>query len=67
MRHHDIRAHRVEDIGDYFLRAEEYRYWLNDIRGEESDNSALFCNEDLGLARPKLGNKSTFSMKQSCF
>jgi len=47
-----------KDIGDYTLRAEGYINWLNDIRGEESDDSALFCYEDLGSASPTPGKKA---------
>ena len=43
IRHHDIRAQRVEQVGDWLLRTEEYRNWFNGIRGVEPNNSALFC------------------------
>ena len=43
IRHQDIRARRVDEVGDWLLKTEEYRNWLEGIRGGESDGSALFC------------------------
>jgi len=43
VRHEDIREHRVEDMGDWFLQTEEYQNWSNGIHGGESNNSVLFC------------------------
>ena len=43
VRHHDIRTRRMEHVGDWVLRTEEYRSWSDGIRGEGSDNSASFC------------------------
>jgi len=51
IRHHDIRAHRVEHVGDWLLRTEEYRNWFNGVRDGESDNSALFCYGDPGVGK----------------
>ena len=51
IRHHDIRTQRVEYVGDWLLRAEEYRNWFDGIRGGEPDNSALFCYGDPGVGK----------------
>ena len=51
IRHEDIRAQRVEDVGDWLLRTEEYRNWFDGTRGGESDNSALFCHGSPGVGK----------------
>jgi len=51
IRHHDIRAHRVEHVGDWLLQTEEYRNWFDGIRGGEPDNSVLFCYGDPGVGK----------------
>jgi len=51
IRHCDIRDQRVEDVGDWLLRTEEYLNWFDGIRGGESDNSALFCYGDPGVGK----------------
>ena len=51
IRHEDIRVHRVEHVGNWLLQTEEYRNWLDGIRGGESDNSALFCYGDPGVGK----------------
>ena len=57
-RHDDIRAHRVEHVGEWLLQTEEYRDWCNCIRIGESGGSALFCYGDLGSAKPTPGKKA---------
>ena len=51
IRHHEVRALRVEHVGDWLLRTEEYRSWFGGIRGGESDNSAFFCYGDPGVGK----------------
>jgi len=51
IRHRGIRDDRVEHVGDWLLRTEEYRSWLDGIRGGEPDNSALFCDGDPGVGK----------------
>ena len=51
IRHEDIRAQRVEDVGDWLLRTEEYRNWFDGTGGGESDNSALFCYGSPGVGK----------------
>ena len=50
IRHDNIRAHRIEHVGDWLLRTPEYRRWFN-APGGESDNSALFCHGDPGVGK----------------
>ena len=38
--HHDIRAHRVEDVRDWLLRTEGYWDWFDRVRGRELPGSA---------------------------
>ena len=51
IRHDDIKAQRVEDVGDWLFQTEEYRDWLDGIHGGEPDNSALFCYGDPGVGK----------------
>jgi len=50
-RHHDIRADRVEGVGDWLLQTEEYQNWFNGIRGGKLNNSSLFCYGDPGVGK----------------
>ena len=51
IRHRDVSAQRVEHVGDWLLRTEEYRSWFDGIRGGEPDNLALFCYGDPGVGK----------------
>ena len=51
IRHSDIRAHRVKDVGDWLFQTEEYQNWFDGIWGGEPDNSALFCYGDPGAGK----------------
>jgi len=51
IRHQDIRAHRVDHVGDWLLRTEEYQNWFDGIRDGESGGSALFCYGDPGVGK----------------
>ena len=53
-RHHDIRAHRVEHVGDWLLRTEEYRNWFNGVRDGKLDNAATFCYGDPGVGKTQI-------------
>ena len=50
-RHDDIRAHRVEHVGEWLLQTEEYQDWFNGIRIGEPGNSTLFCYGDPGVGK----------------
>ena len=51
IRHHDIRTQRVENVGDWLLRTEEYRNWLDGVRCGKFGNSALFCYGGPGVGK----------------
>jgi len=51
IRHQDIRASRVGEVGDWLFRTEEYRNWFGGIRGGESDGVALFCHGGPGVGK----------------
>ena len=64
MRHRDIRNNRVDDVGDWLLRTEEYKNWFDGIRGREHDNLALFCYGDPGVGKTYIRQGTISSMKQ---
>jgi len=43
IRHQDIRDRRVENLGGWILRTEEFRSWYASSAGDESDKAVLFC------------------------
>ena len=51
IRHHDIRAHRVEHVGGWLLQTEEYRNWFDGVGGGEPGGSALFCYGNPGAGK----------------
>ena len=51
IRHHDIRAHRIENVGDWLLRTEEYQNWFDGVRSGEPGGSTLFCYGDPGVGK----------------
>ena len=51
LRHQDIQAHRVENVGEWVLQTEEFRRWCTGGGGVESDNSVLFCYGDPGVGK----------------
>ena len=51
IRHQDIREHRVEHVGDWLLRSEEYQNWRDGIHGGGRNNSTLFCYGDPGVGK----------------
>ena len=51
IRHNDIRARRVKDVGDWVFQTEGYQNWF---RGICSENSALFCYGDPGVGKTYL-------------
>jgi len=50
-RHDDIRARRIEKVGDWILQTEEYRNWLGGTSSDGPDRSALFCYGDPGVGK----------------
>ena len=51
IRHYDIRAQRIRDVGDWILGAEEYRGWFDDIHEGKAGGSALFCYGHPGVGK----------------
>ena len=51
IRHQDIRARRVDEVGDWLFQTEEYRNWFGGIREGESDGAALFCYGGPGVGK----------------
>jgi len=50
-RHDDIRARRIEKVGDWLLQTEEYRNWLGGTSNGGPNCSALFCYGDPGVGK----------------
>ena len=51
IRHHDIQARRVGEVGDWLLQTREYLNWFRGIGGGSSDGSALFCYGGPGVGK----------------
>ena len=51
LRHQDIQDRRVEGIGEWVLRTEEFRSWCTGSRGRECDDAVLFCYGDPGVGK----------------
>ena len=51
LRHQGIQDHRVEDVGEWLLQAEEFGSWYAGSGGRESDNAVLFCYGDPGVGK----------------
>jgi len=49
--HEDIRARRVDGVGDWLFQTDEYRKWFDGRSGCESDGSALFCHGGPGVGK----------------
>jgi len=51
LRHQDIRERRVENVGEWLMRTEEFRSW-SDWNGEgEGDKAVLFCYGAPGVGK----------------
>ena len=52
IRHQDIRNRRVENVGGWILRTEEFRSWYaNSSAGGESHKPVLLCHGDPGVGK----------------
>jgi len=51
VRHRDIGAQRIESIGAWFLRTEEFEHWYNGNREDGSDHATLFCDGNPGVGK----------------
>ena len=51
VRHRDIGAERVDDIGAWLLETEEFRRWHSAHREDESNHGTLFCDGNPGVGK----------------
>jgi len=51
LRHDDIRASRVKDVGDWLLRTEEFRSWKNGDGQGGSQKATMFCSGNIGVGK----------------
>ena len=51
LRHQDIQASRVENVGEWLLQTEEFRSWYTGSEGSESNNAVLFCYGNPGVGK----------------
>jgi len=51
LRHEGIRDHRVETVGQWLLRTQEYRRWYKGSGESESDKPVLFCYGNPGVGK----------------
>ena len=49
--HEKIRAHRVNEVGEWLLETPEYRRWFRDGNEGDADGSTLFCYGSLGVGK----------------
>jgi len=50
-RHHYIRGHRIENIGEWLLETQEFRSWYEGNEESESDSAVLVCYGDPGVGK----------------
>ena len=51
LRHRDIQERRVDSVGEWLMKTEEFRNW-QEYRGEgEGDKAVLFCYGDPGVGK----------------
>ena len=51
LRHHDIRTNRVQDVGDWLLRTEEFQSWKSGDGQGEPQKATMFCSGNLGVGK----------------
>ena len=51
-RHQDVRTERLDGVGDWLLRTEEFREWRSKEGGE--DKAILFCDGSPGVGKTYL-------------
>ena len=51
LRHQDIRDRRVENVGEWLLKTEEFRSWHAGSGDGESVGAVLFCYGDPGVGK----------------
>ena len=51
LRHYNIQAHRVEGVGDWLLRTEQFRSWCSTGDEGESQQAVIFCYGNPGVGK----------------
>ena len=51
LRHSDIQERRVNDIGEWLMRTEEFRRWSGLSEKHEGDEAVLFCYGNPGVGK----------------
>jgi len=51
LRHRDIQERRVDNVGEWLMKTEEFRIWCGSGRQGEDGNAVLFCYGDPGVGK----------------
>jgi len=51
LRHRDIQERRVDNVGEWLMKTEEFRIWCGSGREGEGGNAVLFCYGDPGVGK----------------
>ena len=51
LRHYDIQERRVDTVGDWLLRTEQFRSWCSTDGQGESQQAAIFCYGNPGVGK----------------
>ena len=51
LRHHDIQTRRVDNVGDWLLRTEQFRSWHSGGDQGESQKATIFCSGNPGVGK----------------
>ena len=51
LRHWDIQERRVNDVGEWLMRTEEFRRWSGSGGEAEGDKAVLFCYGNPGVGK----------------
>ena len=51
LRHSDLESRRVQTVGDWLLRTEEFRSWRSSDGPGESQKAVIFCSGNPGVGK----------------
>ena len=51
LRHRDFQDRRVDDVGEWLLKTDEFRSWYTGSGRRECDDAVLFCYGDPGVGK----------------
>jgi len=51
IRHQDVRAHRLDNVGGWLLQTEEFRTWGDCAREDEIEKATIFCCGNPGVGK----------------